>query len=68
MRSAIQLVAFSGGCEVTGILCLLDATIAALDKAGETEAAVHADMARQRYILSAAAQAERNFDGITEFE
>lgn len=68
MRSAIQLVAFASGCEVTGILCLLDATVAALDKAGEGAAAAHVDIARQRYVLSAAAQAERNFDGIPEFE
>ena len=68
MRSAIDLIAFSQGCIITGTLLLLDATVAALEKAGDGIGAAHVDLARQRFILSAAAEAERNFDGISEFE
>ena len=68
MRSAIELIAFSVGCVVTGTLLLLDSSVSALEKAGDAIGAAHVDLARQRFILNAAAEAERNFDGISELQ
>jgi hypothetical protein len=68
MRSAIELIAFSEGCVVTGTLLLLDSAVSALESAGDAIGAAHVDLARQRYILIAAAEAERNFHGISELE
>lgn len=68
MRSAIELIAFSEGCVVSGTIVLLDAAVSALEKVGDGIGAAHVDLARQRFILRAAADAERNFDGITELE
>lgn len=68
MRSAIELVAFSQGCIIEGTILLLDSAISALEKAGDEIGAAHVDLARQRFILNAAAEAERNFAGLTEYE
>lgn len=68
MRSAIELRAFSEGCVVTGTLLLLDSAVSALEKAGDAIGAAHVDLARQRFILNAAAEANRNFDGISELQ
>ena len=68
MRSQLELIAFSDGCVVTGTLMLLDSTVAALESAGDGIGAAYVDLARQRFILNAAADCDRNFDGIGELE
>jgi len=45
MKSAIEIVAFSQGSDLIGILNLLEVTREALDRNGYTLAATHLDMA-----------------------
>lgn len=45
MKSALEIVAFSQGCEIRGILNLLDVAREALDRNGFSLAAAHLDMA-----------------------
>jgi hypothetical protein len=45
MKSAIEIVAFSQGSDIIGILNLLEVTREALDRSGYTLAAAHLDMA-----------------------
>lgn len=45
MKSAIEIVAFSQGSDIIGILNLLEVTREALDRNGYTLAAAHLDMA-----------------------
>lgn len=45
MKSALEIVAFSRGCDLIGILNLLEVTRDALDRNGHTLAAAHLDMA-----------------------
>ena len=59
MKSALEIVAFSQGSEITGILGLLEVAQEALDRNGLAMAAAHLDMA----VIAIA-----EFGGLTGFE
>jgi hypothetical protein len=66
MKSAMQIVAFSGGCEVSGISALAEVLIEALDKGGHGMSALYVQMAYDTYIMRASENADREMLGISE--
>jgi len=65
MKSALHTVAFSQGCEFTGIMSLLETTLRALEQSGAELAAVYVDMAISAYAIQAAERAADSFADIT---
>lgn len=67
MKSALKLVAFSGGCEFSGIIGLLETALEALDQDGQYAAAAHVDMALQAYMRTALAREDRDIPEVGQF-
>lgn len=61
MKSALEIVAFSRGSDLVGILNLLEVTREALDRNGHTLAAAHLDMA---FIALVGETNDNDTDGI----
>ncbi len=51
MKSALEIVAFSYGCELTGSIALLETALRALDRSGQHLAAAYVDMALNSLTL-----------------
>ena len=66
MKSALKIVAFSQGCEMSGISALAEVLIEALDKAGHGMSALHAQMALDTYIIRVSEAAEHAMPSISE--
>ena len=65
MKSALQSVAFSQGCEFTGIMALLETALGALEESGSGIAAAYVDMAISAYAIQASERAADSFAEIT---
>ena len=68
MKSALKIVAFSQGCEVSGISALAEVLIETLDQGGHGMSALYVQMAYDTYIMRAAETADREMLGISEME
>ena len=65
MKSALHTVAFSQGCEFTGMMSLLETTLRALEQSGAGVAAAYVDMAISAYAIQASERAADSFADIT---
>ena len=64
MKSALKIVAFSQGCELTGTIALLETALNALDRAENHIAAAYVDLAINMVIRRAEEDATSRLDGI----
>lgn len=65
MRSALELVAFSGGCNLTGTVALLETARKALDRAGHQVAAANVDMALSLFLVKTERDQDDRYMDIT---
>lgn len=68
MRSALALVAFSQGCEMTGIVALLRTALDALDRSEHPATAVHLEIALTLLRDRIASQQIDEFRSVHPFE
>ncbi len=68
MKSALEIVAFSSGCQPSGIVALLEVAIKALDNLGTHAAAAHADMALTLLLDHQMEKTSSDFAAIGHFE
>ena len=67
MKSALELVAFSGGCEMKGTIALLELAITTLDRAEQPLAAAYADMALNQLLMQLDEIAADRFTDLSHF-
>jgi len=68
MKTALEIVAFSHGCEFSGTLALLETARRVLDRKGDLLAAAYVDMAINAFVIRADEDAAQDFSGISQHQ